>query len=416
VDDDPLADMDSEARARYELYLQSKTDNFIRMDVTAAMMRKWTEWQRADFIRALPDNKTIKTIHLSGNGLVPLLSSEQLDELIINGIGNLEHLQELFIFRGNVIQEETVAKCLQRATGVKLLMMWQFVDYNPTLSAAVRMHPNLERVTINLPMLDPNITGTKYRYKWGCLDLFVMAVAGMPKLRVLQIRCDEKHQQTESIISPDAMTVLINSTSITSLYLENVGLTDEHVDNLSDELTLIHNDTLTSLDLKDNLFSDDVLYTFGNTFLPKNDTLQFLDLSGTHITEAGGTALAHGIVNINYTLLHIDLEGVRTNYMNEFDIPDGFKYSPWMQRIRYQLRINRAYFHGMIGEISQQTSINNTGQGRQQQQQRRKKITKDSIPTITRDELIEALIHVADHIGCLDYFVRTHSKILFPAC
>lgn len=47
-----------------------------------------------------------------------------------------------------------------------------------------------------------------------------------------------KVRQKESIISPDGITILMNSVSIETLYLENCGLIDDHVDTIRDEVTL----------------------------------------------------------------------------------------------------------------------------------------------------------------------------------
>lgn len=180
--DEITQDMDPEAKARYELYLSSTAETestLIRVDVTASLMADWPAWQRSDFLTALPDNQTIKTIHLSGQGLEQVLTEYQIEDMLLNGLGSLKNLRELFIFQGGCpfLTETLLAKCLERAVNVKVLMLWQFKDMgnHPELAAAIRMHPSLERVTINLPIgLD-----------WACFDVYAMCMAGMLNLIIL---------------------------------------------------------------------------------------------------------------------------------------------------------------------------------------------------------------------------------------
>jgi hypothetical protein len=71
-----------------------------------------------------------------------------------------------------------------------------------------------------------------------------MAMAGMTQLKSLQTRCDRrKHSNSgimdfdECIMRPEAMIVLMNSKSLERLTLENIGLLDDHIDALADEIT-----------------------------------------------------------------------------------------------------------------------------------------------------------------------------------
>ncbi len=170
-----------------------------------------------------------------------------------------------------------------------------------------------------------------------------MGMASMKNLQILQIRCvpenDKRYQQRESIVSPEAVTLLLNSTSIQSLYLENCGLIDDHMDAIAAELP--NNNMLKVLDLKHNLFTDDALYTTGH-FLPVCH-LNTLDISGiTDITEPGGKALAAGM-RLNHKIEHFELEGSFARFQDEFHIPVGHSSTEWMKEITYRLRLNRAY-------------------------------------------------------------------------
>jgi hypothetical protein len=239
-------------------------------------------------------------------------------------------------------------------------MMWDFgaIGDNPVLAGSIRAHPALERVTLTLPG----------RLPYAYLDVYVMGFASMKSLRCLSIRC-QSHQE-EAAISPEALSILATSTAIRSLYLLELGLTDDHSDALALELQT--NQTLELLDVKDNFFSDDALFTFAVT-LKKNKTLTSLDLTGTTISPDGGQALADAMVE-NHTITNLELDGGAVRFADEFDIPVGHRDEPWMQALDFQLRLNRA----------QQGSLKN------------------------RKLFVEALNSVSDHLGCLYYFIRGH--------
>lgn len=407
-----LDEMDEEARARYEMYLKSKTDNFIRYDITSHTFAAMTEPQQVDeFIRNLPSN--IKTIHLSGHALANHLTKSQLDTLVIDRLGTLPHLSELFVFQGQCddLDEELLAKCLTNAKHVAVLMLWQFQRLwsSTSLPASIRMHPSLERLTVNLPKNMSDVT-------YGCLDMYAMAFAGMQRLRVLQIRCCDndsgQNKQRESIISPEGLVVLMSSQSITSLYLENMGLTDEHIDAIADEFIHNHNHVLKSIDFKDNMFSDDVLYTVGR-MLQHNHTLHNLDISGVNITQDGGVALMKGILHHNHTILHVELEGIYENYKNEFHIHIGHKRDPWHVQMLYQLRLNRAYHSAGVTFVEdipqiQMRHVGDIGEGSMQP------LLMTPITHMNATQLIEAMIHVSDHVGCIYYLLRQHTNLLYP--
>jgi hypothetical protein len=239
-------------------------------------------------------------------------------------------------------------------------MLWDFgaIGDNPVLAGAIRAHPMLERVTLTLP------GGLPYAY----LDVYVMGFASMKSLRCLSIRCQSR--QEEAAISPEALSILATSPSIRSMYLLELGLTDDHSDALALELQT--NEVLELLDVKDNLFSDDALYTFAVT-VKKNKTLTSLDLTGADISPGGGQALADAMVE-NHTITNLELDGGAERFADEFHIPVGHSKDPWMQGLDFQLRLNRAH----LGSL------------------------KD------RKQFVESLNSVSDHLGCLYHFIRAH--------
>lgn len=282
-------------------------------------------------------------------------------------IADMENVEDLCVFRGGSVylDEQLLSKCLKQNTGIKVLLLWQFTKLHryPELAGAMRAHPKLERITITLP----------HRMEWGCMDLYAMGFAEMPNLRVLQIRCQGK--QEDAIITPEASAILFSAKNISSLYLENVGLLDDHIDVLAEELT--HNHVLTLLDLKDNMFTDDALYTIGRA-LPKWKKLCSLDVSGCTITPEGGEEIAKGISQ-NTCLTHLELEGNEERYQDEFRVPVGHANEPWMKTLYYHLRLNRAQKGG--GHVMH-----------------------------SKARFVEALNAVSDQLDCIFYFIRGYAK------
>jgi Ran GTPase-activating protein (RanGAP) involved in mRNA processing and transport len=263
--------------------LNASDPELVRIDITANMFKEWAPSQITAFLEVFPYHQSIRSIHLSGLDLESVLTTEQIEELALS-IGSMDQIEDLCVFRGGsvVISEGLLSRCLHRNRNLKVLLLWQFASLHEhvVLAKAIRQHPSLERITITLPD----------RMPWASMDVFSMAFCEMEKLRVLQIRCQGR--QTESILSPEAAALLFSSKKIESLYLENVGLIDDHVDVMAEELP--KNNALTLLDVKDNLFTDDALYTIGRA-LPNFKTLTSLDMSGCLITQGAGDELARSL-------------------------------------------------------------------------------------------------------------------------
>jgi hypothetical protein len=340
-----------------------------RLDVTAEI---FSETPFDDFLLSLNYDAEL-AVHLSGLHLDQVLDEQQLVQLM-EALGSTR-ITELFAFRGDSqsLTSDMLAKLIQTAKNLKVIMLWQFSEFSPNIAAAIRGNPSIERATLNLPCPEK----PRDQVPWATLDVVVMGFAEMASLQVLQIRCipsDEgttRAKQQESIISPEALALLLNSTSIQSLYLENCGLIDDHMDIMLEELP--NNKTLTLLDLKHNLFTEDALYTTGQ-LLPKCH-LRSLDLSGVAITETAGVALEEGMRE-NQTLLHLELEGHFERYSDEFHVPEGHTNTHWMRDITYQLRLNRAYHEKSLDNVT---------------------------------DFCEALSCVSDDLSCLYHFLRKYS-------
>jgi hypothetical protein len=124
----------------------------------------------------------------------------------------------------------------------------------------------MECINITLP----------HQMPWASMNVYAMRFCEMQNLRTLSIRC--RGEQEDSILSPEAAALLFSSKKIESLYLEIVGLIDDHVvDVMAQELP--QNNVLTLLNVMDNLFTDDALYTIDQA-LSKLNKLTTLDLSG----------------------------------------------------------------------------------------------------------------------------------------
>ena len=341
--------------------LMRRDPELIRLDVCAPLYGEIDDFD--DFLDALESNETIEVVHLSGLGTREAVHADDF-RATVDAVGRMPNLKELFVFRGTskILNEELLAKCIGLAKNLKVLMIWGYDDslsQNQQLAGAMRMHQELERVTVTLPTEMP----------YASLDVYAMGFCGMPKLTCLNLRVNGR--QTEPVLSPEATALLLASTSIESLYLENLGLTDDHTDAIFAELKT-NNKTLKSLDLKTNHFSDDAIYTLSQT-LPHNNTLTSIDLSGVQITAAAGAALAKSLTH-NTVIQHIELEGTEQRYRDEFDIPVGHEVTEWAKLMDYHLRLNRA------GE------------------------------TTNRKQFIEAVNSVSDNVQCLYTLVRNSPK------
>jgi hypothetical protein len=167
---------------------------------------------------------------------------------------------------------------------------------------------------------------------------------------------------------------------------------------------------LHTLNLPYNLFTDDILYTFGN-MLPYNRTLQMLDLTGTIITTAGGIALANGIKYRNFTLLYVDLDVTdddddddhKTTHTeqctsicyNGTDDDDDknttYNATSWRKDIRYQLLINRMYH--VLETVVENSTISARQIG----------------TTLSQRQLIDVIAnHSNENLDCIYYFIRNY--------
>jgi hypothetical protein len=140
-----------------------------RIDISAKLFRigNFDAYQIRDFLYVLGQNTILQTIHLSGTDLEDNLTDTLIQQLFAE-IAKLKQLRELFVFRGNCldVSETNLALALKGATGIKVLMLWEFgtLGDNPDLAGALRSHPSLERVTLTLPGEMP----------YGYLDVYVL--------------------------------------------------------------------------------------------------------------------------------------------------------------------------------------------------------------------------------------------------
>lgn len=276
--------------------LATGDENLVRLEITRRVLTEWSETERSNVLHVLNEglNNSVKCVHLSGEGLGDFYAEAEW-ETFLSGLCSLPSLEELFIFHGSnpFLGQEYLAKHIVKAKKLRVLMMWGYSKYIPDYCAAVQKLPNLERNTLTLART----------MKWSSMDMYCMAMAQLSSLKCLNLRCP--HGCKDSIVSPEALAVLLQSKSIESLYMDNCGLIDDHTDVFAAELK--ENTVLKLLDIKNNLFSDDALFSMASC-MPHNSTLTTLDLTGVTITEAGGRKLAKSMEK-NSTMLFIELEG-----------------------------------------------------------------------------------------------------------
>jgi hypothetical protein len=382
-----------------------------RLDISASLFASMSEYEKQYYIDTFvaKHNDSITTIHLSGQRLHTVLTTDQLITLI-ESIRHLRSITEFFCFYGDldVLTSDLLAKSLP--PNLHTLILWHFPSLSNKFAASLRQQSLLQRVTFNFTCTK------KQQLPWGCLDVCIMACACMEQLQVLQIRCIPKtidYQlnasslmlQQESIITPEAMVLLLNSPTITQLYLENCGLIDDHMDEVYNELP--KNRTLTMLDLKSNIFTDDCLYTTGRLLPIAPPQLHYLDISGVPISDNAGNTVAAGMMK-NYTLQSLEIEGTLLRYQDEFNIPIGHTNTAWMQQITYQLRLNRAY------QMAYEASLNNNRNvvyGNPNNNNRKKVATfveKQNVVANNVAAFVVAVSSVSDNESCLYHFLRSY--------
>lgn len=374
-----------------------------RLDVTASTLEPIIEQGAfGGYLHALSQNDSVTTIHLSGTNIDTILTESQTDSLL-RTLGNMSSVEELFCFGGGGqsqggttwFTEDRLSMCLQQQEvpsnndkeekkGLTVLMLWQFARLPESMSLpkALRSLHHLERLTIKLPPRTHTKRKNKQQpYEWGCMDVYAMAWASMPRLKALQCKCVPSVRAREPILSPEGFRVLLTSPTIETLYLENCGLMDEHIDIMVEELPG-QNHVLQAMDLQENQFTDDALYSTGQLLeklaQTKNASFKSLNLSGIHpITAAGGQALVQGLAQ-NRTLQHFELEGTAARFADEFAIPASpHADADWHIQMDMCLRLNRAY-----GEAPRIDTSN--------------------------EDFCKALNSVSDHTSCLFHVLRHH--------
>jgi hypothetical protein len=393
------------------------------------------------------------------------------------------------------LTEELLAKHLlghpvkQRA--LKVLMVWQFTKFPECLAGAIRQCEGLVRVTVTVPTsvttsstvaarggrnkqnrkkTKRKMGRTKCPLPWAALDVLAMALGSLPRLETLQIRGARTHRddddcyhtnassyhahhrgrrQDEAVLSPEALDVLLSGCgcrTLTALYLENCGLLDDHMDVVCEHLTTASSSTSTTstsrlrtLDVKDNQFTEDCLYTAGRMLSSPACSLHHLDVSGVISDDddddengnedavrihAAGRALAEGMER-NRTLHTLEIEGTEDQYRDEFNIrPSRVGTTPWWQSVQRQLRINRAYAFASAAatavdatvptasnkERQLQLSNGTTTYGEQPKCTLQEHDRHDTLLKESPDAFVQALVSVSDDLDCLYYFLRTYSK------
>ena len=386
-----------------------------RLDISASLFAPLSESEKDAYIQTLvrqyKDNTDVTTVHISGQQLHTVLTTEQIRTLM-KSIQQLHNITEYFCFHGgcDALTDEVLAKSLPPK--LQILILWHFPSLSSNIfAAALRLQSSLQRLTLNFACRSHKPQPPKQqqppKLTWGCLDVVVMACACMERLKVLQIRCvprsSDHHiaskvlQQHDALISPEAIVVLLNSPTIKQLYLENCGLIDDHMDEIYNELP--KNNVITMLDVKGNLFSEDCLYTTSRLLPIAPHQLQYLDISGASITEAAGQAVAMGMVQ-NFTLQSLEIEGTIQRFQDEFDIPAGHADTEWMQLMSHQLRLNRAYQMAYDVSSSSFDQSSNTAA-----------VTFAEKQDIVHNDVtsfVAAVSSVSDSASCLYHFLRTY--------
>lgn len=220
------------------------------------------------FLFALKCNKTVKHVCFSG-AFVRELTPEQWC-LMLEGVGYLESLEQLQIWC-STIPVNTFGAMLNAAQRLKVILFFHVrldgSDQDFSLfSDAIRHHPSLTEFRFGgIETVVDNIS----------LDCVVEALGDAPSLNIVTIQLFNTNRN--AIFSGDALAHLLNSKSITGLYLTRLGLGEEHYQVISSAIATNRN--LRVLDLFANNATNDQLLLIA-TGLRENHGLETFVLPG----------------------------------------------------------------------------------------------------------------------------------------
>mmetsp|Transcript_23805 Transcript_23805/g.44238 ORF Transcript_23805/g.44238 Transcript_23805/m.44238 type:complete len:353 (-) Transcript_23805:59-1117(-) len=190
------------------------------------------------------------------------------------------------------------------------------------LTAAFRDHGSLRKITLD----DFIVYATEFP-KNGAHDnsspllepLFVETSSSLLLLESLNLKCYACHKRwTQSFVSPTALIPLCQSTSLQTLTLSNLGLTDDHFMLLADQIAQTKGSVLTELVLNDNRNSDKGIYAIVNALLSKDSIIEKLEMLNNRRPNKCTSELLLDRLETNYTIKHLKINS-QHQYRNKIE-------------------------------------------------------------------------------------------------
>jgi hypothetical protein len=366
------------------------------------------------FLFALKCNKTVKHVCFSG-AFVRELTPEQWC-LMIEGVGHLESLEQLQIWC-STIPVRTFGTMLQNSKHLKVILFFHVrldgsEDDFLHLSDAIRHHPSLTEFRFGgIETVVENVS----------LNCVVEALGDAPTLKIVTIQLFNSNRT--AIFSGEALARMLNSKSITGLYLTRLGLGQDHYIVISSAIATNRN--LRVLDLFANSASNEQLLLIATglrenhgleTFvlpglsnldlsyecssaiadtLKMNTTMHSLYLPCSRFTDDGLIMLAESLT-VNTTLKKVEI-GVSDQIGSH-----GMAALTQMLEKNYELErlIVDSAEKSIKGKIEYYMRLNAVGRG-----------PLLSSGQANRVEWVNMLISVHDDLDCLFYFISMNPTI-----
>ena len=411
------------------------TDKLITNDpsfVELSLERLGEDFDLDRFVFAMQANETVRHVCFSGTFVRELQEAQW--HLMLESIGHLRSLEELQIWCSTIptaVFASTIryAKLLQKVYFFRVELNGTQQDMDE-LAEAIRVHTSLRDIRIggfhltnsnnnnnnNNAPLDISHHNNNIR-----LDRVVEALAEAPGLEVVSSQLSSAQHTVP--FGTDAIRKLMQSKSITDLYLSRLGLGQEHLTAISQSLP--RNETLRVLDLFGNNIENEHVIAMANALkennsveilvlpcpanhlsvgscaaisdaLKHNSKLSTLNLPRSNLSDEGIFHLAEGLT-VNKTLKKVEV-GVSKNVGDT-----GVQALMDMLESNYELQ--RLVLSSADQTIREKTEyymrLNEVGRG--------KLLRRDG--KATREQWVEMLISVVNDLDCLFYFLTSNPTL-----
>lgn len=383
------------------------------------------------FVFAIRANETVRHVCFSGTFVREL--QEPQWRLMLEAIGHLRTLEELQIWCSTIptsVFASTIrhARALQKVYFFRVGLDGSQEDMD-TLADAIQSHDRLRDIRIggfhltnnpNNPPVnqDMNLNNNNNNIR---LDRVVEALAQAPGLEVVSLQLSSAQQSVP--FGTAAIEKLMQSKSITDLYLSRLGLGQDHLSVIAQ--CLPSNKTLRVLDLFGNNIENQHVIAMANALkennsveilvlpcpandlsvescaaiseaLKVNNKLSTLNLPRSNLSDEGIFHIAAGLT-VNKTLKKVEV-GVSKNVGDS-----GVQALMDMLESNYELE--RLVVSSADQTIKEKTEyymrLNEVGRG--------KLLRRDG--KATREQWVEMLISVVNDLDCLFYFITSNPTL-----